>query len=156
MATYDLCGFPSEDRKPRPIGRADDAVDPDDDLQVAREISRAVAFERAPLDQVFEFIARTAEDFAGFDDVLDVGTGVVPADDSAGVVLRGMRAAEHPSILTGAMTQPILDVVGLAGRQRVAPHRPGALLIVGMEMAFQASPSVESDGTPVYSYQRWL
>ncbi len=85
------------------------------------------------LDRRLQLGARSGKHLARVDDFLDVGTGAEPAGDATAIVAHRMRAAHHPAIIAAVMAQPIFDLIGLAGRQRMRPACPGAFLILWME-----------------------
>eukprot|EP01035_Chromulina_nebulosa_P005643 gene5643-7659_t len=67
--------------------------------------------------------------------LMDVGAGSEPACDRAVAVADRQCPAQHPAIGPVGVAQAIFDLIGFAGRQRMTPHRPGALLVLGVEHA---------------------
>src|SRR3546814_2439053 len=67
--------------------------------------------------------------------VVNVGAGADPAHDRPMFVPDRQGAAQCPAIIAAMMAQPIFDLIGFAGFQRMAPAPPGAFLIVRMEHA---------------------
>ena len=65
--------------------------------------------------RLFQVFARARQNLARVDDLLNVRAGAEPAGDRALIVANRLGAAKHPSILAGSVTQPIFDVIGLAG-----------------------------------------
>jgi hypothetical protein len=65
--------------------------------------------------------------------LVDFGAGAHPAHDGAVRIADGLRAPERPAVFAAAVTQAVFDFVGLARLQAVAPSRPCARLVVGVE-----------------------
>lgn len=67
--------------------------------------------------------------------LVDIGAGTYPASDCSGLAAHRQRPAQRPAVLARPVTQPVLDLIGLASVQAVAPDLPGLVLVFGVEHA---------------------
>ena len=66
-------------------------------------------------------------------EVVDIRAGAVPAGDRAFVVADRLRPHQNPAEAAAVMAQAVLDAIGRAGAQALAPGGPGMLAVLGME-----------------------
>ena len=120
---------------PRPggIDRPAGSVEPEHAHELVRVLPDPVALHRALGDLPFQLLARARQDLAGLNDLLDIRAGAEPARDPALLIPHRLGAPQHPTVLAGAMPQPVFDAIWLSRGQAVPPRGPGAFLIVGME-----------------------
>jgi hypothetical protein len=74
----------------------------------------------------------------GVQQIMDIGACSEPARDGPLVISDRKCATQGPAILALRVAQAVFDLVRFAGLKRVAPNRPGAFLVLGMEHAVPA------------------
>src|SRR5690606_19544692 len=98
-----------------------------------RQADQAADYRKDVLDSMAQLPAENLDLLALSLGVLDVGAGPDPAHDLSLGIAHRHRAAQGPSVFAAMMTQAILDLVRLAGRQAMTPGLPGPLPVAGVE-----------------------